>query len=461
MEFSQYVCDYIVQHFENDKAKILDVIEQCGIQILCRKILKEISPSKYLNCCILISEQKRRNRIIREEISVLLHHCMLKGVVPVFLKGFFLAEDLYDYEYERRSKDIDILIHEDEFMIYKDIFYDLGYTSDYFDTSTSLSVHMQELRIMHAEVYKIIEKYKVVIEIHISPINPPVTFHLSNEFKEDFEQKFLEGCPFYIYHNETNLVFLCLHFLKHIPCEYFEKILLQGTWMLNLSNLHDIALLINKYGMILDWKKVVYIAEKSRVTGFIKYVLQFVMDIYPVVIDKKTLDLFEIEKSADYIAAGSYESVGLGKFSILFCDMMDSWLNRPLACLLRGEVPEQVKLVTYAIYGDRSKPYYIDREYIYKFSSACGKNVGGHVEFIWESWGVKIQLFVHNKKLSFYCGEGDFYNKDSIELVLITEKISFIECIQYVLKEQKEELWNFRLTMIKRERIFCKGKSGS
>jgi len=31
-------------------------------------------------------------------------------------------------------------------------------------------------------------------------------------------------------------------------------------------------------------------------------------------------------------------------------------------------------------------------------------------------------LSIHNKKLSFYCGEGVLYNKDSIEIILITEK---------------------------------------
>ena len=416
MDANKSIYEYLFYCFGENQKSLQYEIERCGVQIICREFFKETDCKFYYMALMQKIIQKKKNMLFEEEIRVFLNECQVKNLRPVFLKGLFLAKEIYIDNSERRSNDIDILILKEDIEMYESIFIKLGYLSD-IPEGTYFKDKMKALTNKHISFYKVRDGINIIIEVHSTAINPPVTFNLSGEFQRDVCQRDVLNMHPWVFQTEVNIVFLCLHFIKHLPAEYFDALILKNVWRLNLSNLHDIALLINRKKEEINWIKVVQIAKQSKVVGFVLYVLKFVDDIYTNLISEKIFNMLKANLTEDFIAAGEYEYIGLGRFSILFSYFNRLILDRPLLYLLKGDIPENLNLIKYSIgFGNRNM-FKINKKY--KFSFYDIENIQANICFWYHKSGICIQLEIYNKPICFYEEEGNTFDKDGMEIIFV------------------------------------------
>lgn len=69
------------------------------------------------------------------------------------------------------------------------------------------------------------------------------------------------GMKPYVFEIEYNIVYLMLHFYKHLP-RNFHFLMYHEETFLKLLNVHDIACFIMKNAKNVDWVRVVEIVKK-------------------------------------------------------------------------------------------------------------------------------------------------------------------------------------------------------
>ena len=121
----------LLNSIQEDCASIEEVIVNSNLLFIAEKYLEEHNQEYAVRSKILRLRQKRRYNVFRFAIKEFLLECDTLQVRPVFMKGIFLAADLYERMEERPSCDIDILIRLDEFKRYYIIMKKLGYANKY------------------------------------------------------------------------------------------------------------------------------------------------------------------------------------------------------------------------------------------------------------------------------------------------------------------------------------------
>lgn len=93
----------------------------------------------------------------------------------IFIKGFFLAKELYNPVEDRHASDIDILIKKEDVLKCDYVLQSIGFkkeNSAYQNQNHNCTLN-EEIDKYHLVYSKIVNNEKIVIEIHSSIINPP------------------------------------------------------------------------------------------------------------------------------------------------------------------------------------------------------------------------------------------------------------------------------------------------
>lgn len=413
-----------------DTTRLTGIISDLNLRLLTIDMQKNIDMQYCLMSNALKLCQNKRNEAFLIAIKEFLILCEEKDLKPIFLKGLFLAADIYNITATRITNDIDILINQYEFEIYNNILESLGYVHEFYSKETDyFEYYMKELRIHHIGYIKKINNVNVLIEIHGSVINPPNLFKdITQQYIANVKRIQLFDINPFVLDLEYNLVMLMLHFFKHLPLLYFENMLFRKKTFINLSNIHDIALFVQKYTNNIDWNKVLEITKNMLVTKYVLMVAVLVNKIYGEVFDIEFIDLLSENRKFSYMEKKNLNYVGMGKFSWLFDNYVDILIDISAKEIVSGRMPQEMNLIDVAI-TDNSKLYMfhnnnikIDRTFKFDIVSNVrplfGVEVDMHISINKEY--INIFYSVKNKACcSLDIGDNICYNKDGVEIIVI------------------------------------------
>lgn len=421
---------FLITNYGNDDNMLINIIKRSNLQLIATDLMK-VNNKEYLRYNRWKNKQKIEYDIFLSEISKFIYLCNKKKLKPIFMKGIFLAADVYDKLESRISTDVDILINKEVIGLYKNILVEMGYFNNDLNENADIEDFIQYLNVKHLIFKKKVEDYTVHFEIHNSIINPPILFNdITYDFKINSYKADLLGLQPYIFSVEYNLVFLMLHFFKHLPLLYFHNMIFKRHVKVNLSNLHDIALLVQKHGKNIDWNKMVYISKKMMVIKVIRMVCNMVNEIYDDIFPTDFVTDLINNMDYNYMSTQNLEYLGLGKFLWLLDIVFDEISKLSLIEILYGQLPESINLID--ISQCKSKSYVVHANKVIHIKNNCTikyplSNISDNsmilantvVEAIINSDMLSINLTVDSKSCCFYEGDGPFYDKDSIEVFFI------------------------------------------
>ena len=424
----QKLVSFLTNNF-TDKEELLKVIRCSNLRLLTLDFTKTIDSVFYQESNVLKFKQKILNKLFLSEIRSFLSDCASRNLYPVFLKGLFTAFDLYQEPDTRISTDIDILIRVKELSLYTSIFEKNGYElSNKYNYIASDPVKM--ISLMHLVFLKRTGGQEICFEVHGSAINPPVIFKdFSEEFAENVERVDILGLRPCLLTKEYNLIFLMLHFFKHLPNLYFSNMLLYKEVKVNLSNIHDIALFINKYHKTLDWYKIISVSKRMLVVKYIYLVSSIVRDIYGNIISGDFLSELKANIKYSYLASTDLENLGMGKYLWLFNNVMDQITELSAADILKGKLPQTIDLIKITQNSESrilkfKNNYDLTVDFVLDFvhkdeNTNFSTNIPVSINTSIRKDMLSLVLQVQNKACCYYEKDGYTYHKDGIEVILI------------------------------------------
>lgn len=129
-----------------------------------------------------------------------------------------------------------------------------------------------------------------------------------------------------------------MHFFKHLPVYYLHNSILGQPVKINLSNLRDIALLVKKYGQVIDWETVRDLSKRLMVVSYVEAVALLVNKIFGSVFDDRFLNMLEECNEYSKLNKAEYERYGLGKFMWLFDELVISLKQLSPYDILEGKL---------------------------------------------------------------------------------------------------------------------------
>ncbi len=423
----------LLNSIQEDCASIEEVIVNSNLLFIAEKYLEEHNQEYAVRSKILRLRQKRRYNVFRFAIKEFLLECDTLQVRPVFMKGIFLAADLYERMEERPSCDIDILIRLDEFKRYYIIMKKLGYANKYNieGESDEYENSCKELQRQHLGYVKQINQTTVSIELHIAIINSPVLFqNTADEFIDTAVQTESLGLNPFVLDLEHNLVQLAIHFFKHLTLSYFQNLLFQRKHSVNLSNLHDIALFQYKYQKQIDGNKVLDIAKRMMVVKYILFVFKLVNQIYGELFSAHFLELLSDYVYCSKMDYRNSERSGFGKLVWLLDIYLEYCKNISIKQFILGDLPDGFRLIDIAI-SDPSDLYCLEEGKEAEFKDnfvfpivirGLEQAVKVSLKVTLNSRDMALQYAVDHKECCFYKNRGEAcYAMDSMEIIVIKD----------------------------------------
>lgn len=188
--------------------------------------------------------QRTLNELYLIDIKKIINLSEKHGVNILFLKGIFMAADVYDDVHCRRGLDLDILVEKKDIYCVKTILDDIGYK---YVGNEDL---VEQAKINHLKFIKhITNQIALLIEVHINIFNPPhlYSYYTETVWANSIQGKMLDLEPILL-SPQDRIIHSCVHFCIHCH-EYPVHKLLNLESGLKLQILYDIALLIKKYGI--------------------------------------------------------------------------------------------------------------------------------------------------------------------------------------------------------------------
>lgn len=326
--------------FQNDEEKIFDLLDLSGIRFLTMDRQRKIDPHYAEETVTRRSFQKIRNFFQLKVIDKLIDFCGEKNIRLVFLKGIFLAADLYEQIEDRQSKDIDCLIPIDRFPeVHKFLVVQGFECENVSNEALENDAYLEVVKGCHAVYNKSERKASITIEVHCSITNSGNAFEEHSEvFLNHSYRKRELGLDPYVLMPEYNLIYLMLHFMKHLPMHYLQYLLFGKKIELNLQNLLDMALLIEKYKDKIQWSVVLQEAINMRIVEYIETVSYMVNTFFGQMIEGSFLSALEQNREHTRLNMVQYEEYGLGKFMWLFPEFLRTLRTAGVEELLKGQI---------------------------------------------------------------------------------------------------------------------------
>lgn len=328
---------------ENESNDILKRISNTKVRRMILDYQKNIDMKYYVVSVYLKKVQERRNLVFLSAIREFLELCESCSLNPVFLKGIFLAADIYSDMNERFCEDIDILVSREEFKECDTLLEKLGYEHEF---STSFERRYKRFCKRHIRYWKEVDGFKVLIELHSAVINPVNLFrNVCDEFILNTRQIEAFGLKPFVLGIEHNLVMLLLHFFKHLPTDYFQKAVTGQETAVNLSNLCDIALFVQKYREAIDWRQVIEIGCRTMAIKYMAITVKYVNELFGELFDRKFISELVKNEGSSWL---EIKAEGMGNFLWLMNLHMDAVKDMSLKEIILGKLPASMVLTTEA-----------------------------------------------------------------------------------------------------------------
>lgn len=407
--------------------RLCHLIEQSHLELLLADAVREFDKQSYFDLEAVKREQSKKNKVFLKEIEKFLCECEKEGLKPVFTKGIFLAAMLYEDIDVRIARDIDIFIDKEEFLNYHQIFSKLGYTPKE-DSEGEVSCNYASLlESDHIVFEKESEGIFVCFEVHGYIMNPPALFHdITPDFLENSEKVTLLGLSPYILSLEYNIVYLIMHYFKHLP-KFFHYMLLDREVYGKLLNVHDIAVLVSQNRDVTDWDKIISIAKKMRVVKYIRFVAGWVNEIYGAIFPDDFMR--QLEHNIEYSQIQTIFQRGMGHFMWLFEIIADKY-EFSVSDMLKGVLKSSINFIEISNSYQNVKKLnsghnFIDEKTYHVVLPDAEKSAGNSDEVsstlkaAVNKNGISVEFSVRNKFCCPYEGEGALEDKDGIEMLLV------------------------------------------
>lgn len=410
---------------------VMNIISSSKLKMITVEYQRELDYKAALMCDVLKIRQKKRNNAFLLAISEFLEECEKKRLKTIFFKGIFLAADLYDQMENRISNDIDIIINISDFCKYNEILENLGYVHEFYSEEfNNYEYYLDEIKQHHLGYIKEIDNETVHMEVHTTVVNPASIFeNITDEFIQNSSRKELLGLKPFVLDVEYNLIALSMHFFKHLPLSYFQNLLFQRAFDVNLSNVHDIALFVNKYRDTIVWEKVLGVAKRMKVVKYLFWVATFVNKIYGEIFGLDVLKMFSDNVDSSYLSDRDSERGGLGKFLWLFDIYVDYCLTLSPKQFLLGRFAEGFRLMDIG-FGENSKFYSVHKDerksivrtFEFLLENDQSKKVQVDFTITFSTAELVIYYHVNNKECCPFVGDGEeCYKRDGIEIIVIKD----------------------------------------
>lgn len=432
--------NYIKSYCGEDTNKFDKVVRKGKGQLLLGKKLKGHSLPLYVEYLLLYKSQKEKNKIYPLVIYQLMEKFYDAGLSPIFLKGYFLARDLYENIDERQTNDIDILIDAKDFVKFHHVFIGLGFSMHSYSgfQLSDFSMLENEIKDMHIVYYCLYRNIKVIVELHGAIINPSVIFKSDLKiFSENVGKESLQDLTVSVLNLEYNFVYLNLHFFKHLPLSYFENVMFGKSGNFEMKNLNDIALLVEKYKNVMDWEEIVKICIRGGVVKAVIMTSNFVNEIYGGIIPESFLDKLKMNKHYTYLSSGDYDFYGLGKFLPSFVRFVDKYYdNLSIINLFEDSWPEGMQLSDIMSFNSLIS---LDNPYKKKFKKIINETEASYEsEIVLNKDRIVINVDIQGKECCTYCGENYIFDCDGIEVIFATGQ-HIIHCFYSIIKLENEK----------------------
>jgi len=437
--------DVLFDDVSRDKdVDVVSLISRSRVRMIMENYQESRAKDIYV-CAALRMRQKKRNDAFQNAIIELINESEKRGLHPVFFKGLFLAADLYEQIDRRVSNDIDIIIPLGKFREYHELMESLGYDHEILNgENDTFEDYYEEVKKRHLKYMKHFENEMVNIEVHTTVINPASVFdNNTDDFISHSHPQELLGLHPYIFDKEYNLVALCMHFFKHLPLTYFQNLIFGREYDINLSNIHDIANLVNKYKSDIDWNCTLEITKSMRVVKYLLFVAAFINSIYGDVFPEHFLDMLGSNIEYSHLSTEYSELGGLGKLLWLFDIYIDYCTGYSPADMLLGKLADGFNLIGIGtgaesvIYKVQEEiPQLIEKNFTFDIDDEC-RDVRANLKAELTKRYFVIRYMVENKCSCPVHDENEkCYNKDGIEVIVI--KSNSIEHRMFTMKSNSE-----------------------
>lgn len=420
--------NFLYKYFFDDTELLLDIIDRNNISLLLAKYVKEIDKEIYKKIRANRAVQKLFYDKVLDEIKILISEFDKANIKLVFMKGVFLAKDLYEDISERSSKDIDVSIDREDFFKSHLMLRKLGYEcADFTDEEIEANDYLDYWREQHICYEKMNKSIKIYLEIHGNILNAGEAFDVSTkEFLDNSRRVNVMGLNPYLLTPEYNLIYLILHFIKHIPLSYTHYSIMGMKPEVNLGALTDIALYIKKYEYVIDWHKFLKLCEKMRIVRYAFVTIKLMNDIYADAFNEKLMQLLQEKVQYTHINKIEYERCGWGKFIWLFEKTLDVMEHNHLSKILTGNFLDYISMVDMAKKESKHLVNVGDK-YVFEQTFSVDLNIESGIsksilKVCVDRKSVDITYSIKNKKLICYTREKKAYHSDGIDILVVTPR---------------------------------------
>ncbi|MGL5381726.1 nucleotidyltransferase family protein [Clostridium sp.] len=297
---------FIDSNLDKNNEHYISTLKKMGIDLLLKEKIKEINTEEYLSINLKIFNQIYFNTLLENELVLLLNKAREKDINIIPLKGIILAKQLYKNPGIRRSGDIDILINFEDLDEFMFLCKKLGYKInnereiDHQLIENAKKEYFFDHHLIPIYIEKIIntQVIQIFLEVHVSPI---VQWMFEIDYNErNITKKLIERCTIYDINNQQikilniydNIIFLAMHCYKHYIIDIiygFKKGIINST--VNLSLLHDIAILIKKNTTSINWNYIIQYVEDWKCELELAFIFKIINHIYKSIIPKEIIYL--------------------------------------------------------------------------------------------------------------------------------------------------------------------------
>lgn len=407
------------------------------------------------------NHQKKLYNIMYEEIRAISQKANELDIKVIFLKGLVLAKDLYTPIENRISSDIDILIDIKNISLIMNMLNELG-----FKRERPFNIHIN-----HIELYKYIDNIILTIEIHGSIVNPPNFFRdNTKDFITRAVNKRILDFNTYVLDLHDNIIFLVLHFIKHLPLDYFDNILLGRPHRFNMQNIHDIALFIQKYKNMISWDKIRCMSVDMNICGYVYLVYRIINGIYSNLIPLNAINEIYNLRMNTWINENKFnENYHITwRFLWFFNIVYDDFCNLPIENIVRGQIDDVIKLndfinrdTNYLIYHQLNSNSITLRKFCIDINDTeqDGYHISGKLSINDKS--LTLELEDLNRSFWFYKGDVFLWNVYRIELMyILSNKVRAFKIVPQINHNHKPvvEVYDYNCSSL---RTYCEDEDFS
>lgn len=414
--------------FKDNTRQMIDIAIRDNASFLISKDIKELDKDVYKRIRAEKVVQKIFYNKVLNEIQLLISEFDKEKIKLVFVKGVFLALDLYDDISERSSKDIDISIDKNEYHRAHSLLRKIGYSCvDFSDEEIEADKHLEYLSEQHICYEKMNGNIKIYLELHGNILNAGEAFDFSTqEFLDNSVRCSVGGLTPYILKPEYNLIYLILHFFKHIPLSYTHYSVMGMKPEINLGALTDIVLLIEKYKNQIDWNFFLNLCKRMRIVRYIYVSIKLANDIYVDPFLEELLKQLQKEIIHTYMNEIAYERCGWGKFIWMLDKTLDVLEENNLSIILKGTFLDYIDMIDIAEKYSHHKvkvsdQYEFQQEFKVDLNIECGIS-RSFLKVTVNKEGINVSYEIKNKKIVGYTGEKKAYHCDGVDILVVTSK---------------------------------------